>query len=157
MLGRAVLDPDQVESSQAHVPGLGLLDCSTVFNRDKETARVAGVHLDSGTAVQGYEIHMGCTQGADDARPLFRIDERHGMQAEGYDGLASPDGRVWGTYLHGLFDNEAFRHWWLARLRPEAAAADLAWNSAHENRFDTLAAAVRNSIDVAQLYRVMGL
>ncbi|HEX4148084.1 MAG TPA: cobyric acid synthase [Pirellulales bacterium] len=157
MLGRAVLDPDQVESSQAHVPGLGLLDCSTVFNRDKETARVAGVHLDSGTAVQGYEIHMGCTQGADDARPLFRIDERHGMRAEGYDGLASPDGRVWGTYLHGLFDNEAFRHWWLARLRPEAAAADLAWNSAHENRFDTLAAAVRNSIDVAQLYRVMGL
>lgn len=158
MLGRAVLDPDHVESSQEHVAGLGLLECSTVFNRDKETARVSGVHLASGIGVAGYEIHMGCTQGAAGAPPLFRIHQRHAMAAEGFDGLASPDGRVWGTYLHGLFDNEAFCRWWLGRLRPDLEPAECAPPAAEQhNRFDTLASAVRNSIDVAQLYRIIGI
>jgi len=158
MLGRAVLDPDHVESAVEHVPGLGLLECSTVFQRTKETARVRGVHLASGAAVEAYEIHMGCTQGPADARPLFRLHERHGLPADGYDGLAAPDGRVWGTYLHGLFDNDAFRRWWLARLRPDLAPPEAEPPAgARKNRFDLLASAVREAIDVAELYRIVGI
>jgi adenosylcobyric acid synthase len=158
MLGRAVLDPDHVESAAEQVPGLALLECSTVFNRTKETARVRGVHLASGATVQGYEIHMGCTQGPEGARPLFRIHERHGLPADGYDGVAAPDGRVWGTYLHGLFDNEAFRRWWLARLRPDLVPGEAEPPSgASGNRFDLLASAVREAIDVAELYRIVGV
>lgn len=155
MLGRAVLDPDHVESPVEHVAGLGLLECSTVFQRTKETARVRGVHLASGANIDAYEIHMGCTQGPAGSRPLFRITERHGMAAEGYDGLASADGRVWGTYLHGLFDNEAFRRSWLARLRPDVPLTRC--EHATTNRFDHLAAAVREAIDVAELYRIIGI
>ncbi|HQU44764.1 MAG TPA: cobyric acid synthase, partial [Pirellulales bacterium] len=116
MLGRTVLDPGQAESTEERTEGLGFLDCSTIFQPVKETARVEGVHVESGSAVEGYEIHLGCTQGNPGPRPLFRITRRHGMAAEGYDGAASADGRVWGTYLHGLFDNDGFRRWWLERL-----------------------------------------
>lgn len=161
MLGRSVLDPDHVESAQECVPGLGLLECSTVFGRSKETARVRGIHLASGAEIEAYEIHMGCTQGAAGAPPLFRVCERHGIAAEGYDGLASPDGRVWGTYFHGLFDNHAFRRWWLKRLRPDLELVETQHGAEPRldevNRFDQLASKVRKAIDVGQLYRILGL
>lgn len=174
MLGRTILDPDRVESPQELTEGLGFLDCNTVFQAVKETARVKGVHVESGAAVEGYEIHMGCTQGNPGPQPLFRIRQRHGVVAEGYDGAASPDGLVWGTYLHGLFDNDEFRRWWLMRLsrrqKKEACCEPPAgWLDAkneHEasvagcrrdraDRFDALAAAVRKAIDVEHLYRII--
>jgi adenosylcobyric acid synthase len=183
MLGRSIVDPGHVESPDERIDGLGFLECSTAFQSVKESARVEGVHVESGTAVQGYEIHMGCTQGNPGPRPLFRIHRRHGIEAEGYDGVASPDGRVWGTYLHGLFDNDGFRQWWLERLNgrkrerfvgnalcgvprptdgsstgaPRNATEGVRYRSGakHEDRFDALAAAVRKAIDVEQLYRII--
>ena len=182
MLGRAIVDPEHIESPDERIDGLGFLECSTIFRSVKETARVEGVHVESGATVQGYEIHMGCTQGNPGPRPLFRIHRRHGMAAEGYDGVASPDGRVWGTYLHGLFDNDGFRRWWLERLSgrsrelrrvgqvparrgagppgnggPALAKASLSHPTSqnHEDRFDALAAAVRKAIDVEHLYRII--
>ena len=153
MLGRTILDPDHVESDQDCVEGLGLLDCATVFQRDKATARVEGVHVASGASIAAYEIHLGCTQLPAESSPLFRITERYGMACEGYDGLANSDGSVWGTYLHGVFDNAEFRRWWLNRLRPgiEMETASPA------DRFDTLAAAVREHVNVAELYRILNL
>jgi adenosylcobyric acid synthase len=151
MLGRTILDPQHVESSLDAVAGLGLLDCSTVFQTCKETARVEGVHLASGAKIAAYEIHMGCTQGIAGALPLFKITHRHGLPAEGYDGVSAANGRVWGTYLHGLFDSEEFRRWWLERLRPGTPVP----KNPSENRFDALADAVRKSIDVDQLYRIV--
>jgi adenosylcobyric acid synthase len=161
MLGSAILDPNHVESSESQVPGLNFLGGATVFQPHKETARVGAVHVASGAEIEAYEIHMGCTQGNPGPAPLFRITRRHGMPAEGYDGMASADGRVWGTYLHGLFDGEAFRGWWLGQLRRRGDGADA---QSHEcaapvppetNRFDALARAVRNSIDVAALHRIV--
>jgi adenosylcobyric acid synthase len=167
MLGQTIVDPAHLESTDEAIDGLGFLDCHTVFQPVKETARVAGIHVESGAAVEGYEIHMGCTQGNPGPRPLFKIDRRHGMAAEGYDGVASPDGQVWGTYLHGLFDNDGFRRWWLERLfqrrwplhgGPALAKVSLSHPTSRENhrdRFDALAAAVRNAIHVEQLYRIL--
>ncbi|HUY87842.1 MAG TPA: cobyric acid synthase [Pirellulales bacterium] len=174
MLGRTILDPDCVESPQELTEGLGFLDCSTVFQAVKETARVTGIHVESGATVEGYEIHMGCTQGNPGPQPLFRIRQRHGIAAEGYDGAASPDGLVWGTYLHGLFDNDLFRRWWLKRLsgrskkevRSEPSSDRLeaqgereapvpVLQQDREDRFDALAAAVRKAIDVEHLYRIL--
>ncbi len=151
MLGRTILDPQHVESSQDVVEGLGFLECSTVFQSCKETARVEGVHIASGAKIEAYEIHMGCTQGIAGTLPLFKVRQRHGMPAEGYDGVAAPNGRVWGTYLHGLFESEGFRRWWLERLRPGTALPKIPT----ENRFDALADAVRKSIDVDSLYRIV--
>ena len=189
MLGHSIVDPSHVESWDEKIDGLAFLDCSTIFQPLKETARVQGIHVESGAEIDGYEIHLGCTQGNPGPRPLFRIHRRHGIAAEGYDGVASPDGRVWGTYLHGLFDNDVFRQWWLGRLRgrdgetegrreretdrerdgqrerrgpcispslfpsvPRSLPLSVAKES---DRFDTLAAAVRQAIDVEQLYRII--
>ncbi|HWB12086.1 MAG TPA: cobyric acid synthase [Pirellulales bacterium] len=162
MLGRTIVDPDRVESADERIDGFGFLECHTVFRPVKETARVRGEHVESGAEVEGYEIHMGCTQGNPGPSPLFRIDQRHGMAAEGYDGAASADGRVWGTYLHGLFDNDDFRHWWLKRIK-ERNGKDVSDNGCEaernggrrDDRFDALAAAVRKAIDVEQLYRII--
>jgi adenosylcobyric acid synthase len=162
MLGRTIVDPDHVESADERIDGLGFLDCHTVFQRVKETARVSGVHVESGAEVEGYEIHMGCTQGNPGPNPLFRIHRRHDMAAEGYDGVATSDGRVWGTYLHGLFDNDDFRRWWLKKI--VGRNGERAWDKGdtaetngarHDDRFDALAAAVRKAIDVEQLYRII--
>jgi adenosylcobyric acid synthase len=160
MLGRTIVDPDHFESPDERIDGLGFLDCHTVFRRMKETARVRGVHIESGAAVEGYENHKGSTQGNPGPRPLFRIHQRHGMAAEGYDGAASSDGRVWGTYLHGVFDNDDFRRWWLQRIKHRNGRESLDRETEKESggchdRFDTLAAAVRKAIDVEQLYRIL--
>ena len=106
MLGERILDPDGVESAQTEVAGLGLLPVTTTFAADKVTVpvRVRGAGtgwLDTDVAVQGYEIHMGLTEGA--CRPLFEVSE--GASAGRPEGSVSDDGRVAGTYVHGLFDD----------------------------------------------------
>ena len=119
MMGRRISDPQGVETGIREADGLGLLPVETVFAADKRTeqvrARVAAragfFETLRGSEVKGYEIHMGRSD-ADDGQPaLFEIagDGRR-------DGLVSADGRVWGTYLHGLFDNDDLRHAWLRSL-----------------------------------------
>ncbi len=120
MLGRAIYDPDRVESDRTQVPGLGLLPVVTVFGRDKVTWRVrARVLADrglfrglTGLEVSGYEIHMGRTAGGEPVFKLFRPD---GSSAE--DGAVDAGGLVFGTTVHGLFENPEFRRRLLDRLR----------------------------------------
>jgi adenosylcobyric acid synthase len=111
MLGRRVRDPDGVEGDQGEAPGLGLLDVETVITGDKTLEDVEAVDAASGEAVNGFEMHMGLTEGADRARPWMTLaDGRH-------EGAVSPDGRVMGCYLHGLFAADGFRRAFLATLR----------------------------------------
>jgi adenosylcobyric acid synthase len=123
MLGEALLDPAGVEAEPgAQATGLGLLPIQTTFAGDKRTIQVqatlqasTGPFVDlQGIPVQGYEIHMGRSQGSGETvLPLCHI----GPEAGGHpDGAISVDGRVWGSYLHGLFDNNTFRHAWLHSL-----------------------------------------
>ncbi|MEM9781065.1 MAG: cobyric acid synthase [Pseudomonadota bacterium] len=113
MLGHTVADPDGIEGPAGTDHGLGLLDVDTVMAPQKRLARAAGRHPASGTAVEGYEIHIGRTEGPACARPLFEIDEATGARAEG---AIAPDGRVAGAYLHGVFSADAFRTAYLATL-----------------------------------------
>ena len=151
MLGRAILDPQHVESSVESIAGLGFLNTTTIFHEEKQTARIRGIHIASGYEVAGYEIHMGCMQGNPQTNPVFGISERHSMRVEDYDGLQSSDGRAWGTYIHGVFDSLDFMNWWLERVKPGSSRQ----NHRVENRFDAVANAVRNSINVAQLHRII--
>jgi adenosylcobyric acid synthase len=105
MLGERILDPDGVESAQAEIEGLGLLPLTTTFETEKvtEPVRVRGAGagwLGEEAAVQGYEIHMGRTEGS--CRPLFLVEEGGSGRAEG---AVSEDGLVSGSYVHGLFDD----------------------------------------------------
>lgn len=159
MLGRRVLDPFHVESEAAAEDGLGWLDAVTVMDRRKQTALVRAVHLGSGLEVEGYEIHMGCTQEGPEAVPVFRVVERCGIPADGFDGLAARGGRVWGTYLHGVFDAPAFRREFLNGLRARRGWGPLAPGAALdlEGELDRLASLVRSHLDVVALYRIAGL
>lgn len=128
MLGAAIVDSAGVESGGSE-PGLRFLDVTTRLERTKITTRVEALplHLDPGSSsalVQGYSIHMGRTTHGTDG-PCFRtvragprkLVEEEREEAELLDGAVSPDGLVWGTYIHGVFDAPLFRRAWLNRVR----------------------------------------
>ena len=109
MLGRVIADPDGLEGPAGDTEGLGLLDIETIMHADKTLRSVSATHCTSGLQVDGYEIHLGQTDGPDCARPFAMIEGRP-------DGASSPDGRVQGSYLHGLFSADAFRQAFLTNL-----------------------------------------
>lgn len=162
MLGRSIADPLGVESpAGAGLPGLGLLPLVTEFAAAKTTHQAKGRVLPgpgflsavAGMQVAGYEIHMGQSEWVNDrVRPLFRLTHR-----EALDGAVDASGRIWGTYLHGLFDNTDFRRAWLKSLgwSPPDREVDMA--TIREAEYDRLAAAVRSSLDMPRLRRIAGL
>ncbi|ALC15418.1 adenosylcobyric acid synthase (glutamine-hydrolysing) [Desulfuromonas soudanensis] len=125
ILGRAIRDPLGVESDRVAGEGLGLLDVETVLGAVKQTHQAEGLLLAAAAAVGfsgpericGYEIHMGETVLGADARPLMRLISRSGKAVDLEDGAVSADGRVWGSYLHGLFDDPMTRRGFLDGLR----------------------------------------
>jgi adenosylcobyric acid synthase len=144
MLGRTIADPDGVDGSPGTVEGLGLLDIATLMSADKSTTLVTGTHCATGAAIEGYEIHLGRSEGDDCARPLVMIDGRP-------DGAASVDGRVQGTYVHGLFTGDAFRKAWLANL---GIASSLAYDAQIEAALDALADHCEKHLDIDRLIEI---
>lgn len=130
MLGRMIHDPQGLEGPAGSSPGLGLLDVETTLLPDKTLTRVTARHAQSGLDVTGYEIHLGTTRGPDCARPFTFIDTAP-------DGACSSDGRVIGTYIHGLFASDDFRRHFLSRLGAETGA--LAFEQTVEATLDKLA------------------
>ena len=107
MLGRLVSDPDGIEGAPETVEGLGLLDVETVLGGTKTLTRVTGRDRLHGETVEGYEIHIGRTEGPDQARPMLDITGASGEV--GMDGAGSADGLVAGCYVHGLFNADGYR------------------------------------------------
>ncbi|EJF88934.1 cobyric acid synthase CobQ [Bartonella tamiae Th307] len=102
MLGKNIIDPLAVEGTLTKVEGLSLMNVNTLIAKQKQTRNVEALHLPTNIKIKGYEIHLGETTGPDCAQGLFRI-------AETIDGASSSDGKIWGTYLHGLFQSAIFR------------------------------------------------
>jgi adenosylcobyric acid synthase len=103
ILGHRVTDPDGIEGRPANVPGLGLLDVQTELTPEKTLVEISGVSLADGVSFRGYEMHIGRTFGPDCARPLLQFADGR------VDGAISADGRVRGTYIHGLFADDRQR------------------------------------------------
>lgn len=114
MLGRAILDPHGVEGSPGRTDGLGLLPVDTTLMQEKILSRTKGEWVSNGMTVEGYEIHMGITERSADLKPLI-CRSSDGSE----EGTRSREGRIWGTYLHGLFDAPAFRRAFLTDLAPD--------------------------------------
>lgn len=153
MLGINIEDPHGVESSRVHHRGLGLLPLDTVLAPQKTLKAVTARHLESGLTLKGYEIHHGRTDGAG-ARPAIVAPDGEAI------GFATDDGVVMGTYLHGLFDDDLFRRWYIDRLRVQkglAAVGEVAVAYDLEPALDRLADIVRANVDVGQVYALMGL
>jgi adenosylcobyric acid synthase len=116
MLGWIVADPEHVESAISEIPGLGLLQIQTRFEREKITALVKAIDTSSRTKILGYEIHCGRIIGSQQAFP-FTIYERDGRPVCEPEGAVSADGRVLGTSLHGCLDAPVFRRHYLNQIR----------------------------------------
>lgn len=144
MLGRRIADPDGIEGPSGEAAGLGLLDVETVLAPAKVLREAHGRDAVDHAALRGYEMHMGRTTGADTARPFAILDGRT-------DGARSRDGRVAGTYLHGVFAADTFRRAFLARF---GAASDLAFEASVDATLDQLADHLAASVDLARLLEI---
>ena len=153
MLGTQIHDPHGIESAAGKADGLGLLAAATVLAPEKTLVRVSGKHTPSGLPVFGYEIHHGQTEAAE-LTPII-MDAGNDVV-----GVADPARRIWGTYLHGIFDADEFRRWFIDHLRQRRGMAPLGKVAANydlEPMFDRLAAAVRENLQIGEIYKLMGL
>jgi adenosylcobyric acid synthase len=157
MLGRELLDPQAVESAVPRAEGLGLLNLSTCFEREKKTVQVQALDMETHYEIDGYEIHMGRTSGPNSARPVFQILEEMGSPAERFDGAKSEDGLVWGTYIHGVFDAPIFRRDFLNGLRKRRGWPPLVACKARllGETSDSLAKLIRENVDLIALDRIL--
>ena len=144
MLGRRVRDPDGVDGPAGEAPGLGLLDIETVMRGEKSVRPVGGTCARSGVSLSGYEIHMGATTGPDAARPFAHL------AGGGPDGAVSADGRIEGSYVHGVFAGDEFRARWLEGVHAGTASA-FAYEPAIEQALDDLADGLEAALDVDAL------
>ncbi len=146
ILGAVVRDPGGHDGPAGEDAGLGLLDVDTGMAAEKRVCRVSGHAL--GQAVEGYEIHMGRSAGADCARPFAHVEGRP-------EGAVSLDGRVMGTYLHGLFASDAFRAAFLRQLG--AQASGLAWEAGLDGVLDALGEHVAAHLDLDRMAAIAGI
>ncbi|MBN2642375.1 MAG: cobyric acid synthase [Victivallales bacterium] len=150
ILGSRLLDPDGVESNVTALECLNMLPLTTVMLRDKTLCRTVLRHPD-GNALSGYEIHHGQTVADDET--LFTISDTQGKM------LVCERGRIFATYLHGVFDDDRFRRDYLNKIRAAKGWQPLLATTEYgiENALNSLADHVRERIDIQQLYRKMGL
>ena len=142
MLGREIADPDGIEGKPGSVPGLGLLDLSTTMTPDKRVTETEALHPTSNTRVRGYEIHLGRTEGPDRAQPMFTVNGQP-------EGAIRADGRVMGSYLHGMFTEDAFRRAFLASLG--ATPGNASYDQTVEDTLDALADHLATHVDCARM------
>jgi adenosylcobyric acid synthase len=162
MLGKNIADPYEVESKKGCVPGLGLMDNETIFNREKTTTQVkAQVVADNGLLqgtkgieVTGYEIHMGQTNNQN-CSPAFKILETPSGDKGYFDGAINNKGTIFGTYIHGLFHNTDFTQAFLKRLRQIRGLPAISTTAINKNEhYNKLADVVRQSLDMQRVYNI---
>jgi adenosylcobyric acid synthase len=162
MLGKAISDPFRVDGTVPEAEGIGLLPVTTIMETQKQTTQVRAESLRSefwehGAALSGYEIHMGRTERLDGAGAAFRVRENGTMRD---DGALSPSHRVWGTYLHGVFDSDGFRSSFLDHIlkrKGGVISSGTSYESLKQEGFDKLASIVRSSIDMKAVYDILGM
>jgi adenosylcobyric acid synthase len=167
MLGKRILDPVGIESSIKEATGLELLPVETEILLEKETHQALAYLDEAGQAIApgcsgvmtGYEIHMGNTTNLGSPRPFARIFRRGETSVTIEDGSVSDDGRIFGTYLHGIFDNPRFREIYLNRIRHEKGMPlqQDSQKTPDQDPFDQLAEHLEQHLDVPRLLQICGL
>jgi len=157
MLGAKIRDPHGAESRRSVIDGLGMLAMETVFVKEKILSQVKAVERVSGLGVKGYEIHHGRSRNIGRYEPFFDIVSRQGKRVRGDDGIVTEDGRICGTYLHGIFDADDFRREFLNRIRSRKGWRGLSRPASFDpdRELDKLARLVRGSLDMGCLYRIL--
>jgi len=157
LLGETIADPLGVEGEAGEMAkGLSLLPVRTELNRLKQTHQ-AKMRLQNGKIVQGYEIHVGDTTYIEQAQlNLFgTLIERGGQKVEQADGAMINNGQIWGTYLHGIFENDDFRRNWLRSLGWQGSALSL--QALRDQAYDRLADAVEEAVGWSVIEKLIGI
>lgn len=163
MLGKQVEDPNHIESSIERINGLCLLDTKTIIKEKKQTKQVTGkliselssFNIKKDAFVTGYEIHMGKTEVFSDSHPVFELEDGR------LDGAINRYGNVFGTYLHGIFENDDFRRSIIKTLKDKKGIVEngglLSYKDLKDNEYNKLAQAVRDNADIDKIKMIMGL
>jgi len=139
MLGHSLSDPEGIEGEAGTVAGLGYMNIETVLRGEKRLENVAGQSFD-GTPLSGYEMHVGEMTGSDLSQPFATLEQGRS------EGVVLSSGRIFGTHLHGLFNNDAQRASWLKRLG--GSSTDLRFEDQIEDVLDGLASHLETHLDV---------
>ena len=150
MMGREVADPSGIEGAIGRLPGLGLLPVSTTIEAEKTTRQVSFTFRDFPETCVGYEIHMGTTVPVEEnAEPLNRFED------------GTPEGcfvteKCFGSYIHGILDNQRVIDYLLAPHTEKAIAQKtLDWQAFKEEQYDKLADHVRHHVDMERIYQIL--
>ncbi len=153
LLGRSIVDPHGLATPGAALDALGLLPITTIMEAERNLAPVSARHLASGLPVSGYAVPSDSNRSFQ-AAPVLTESQNQSS------GACSSNGQIWGCYLHGLFDADPFRRWFIDRLRQRKALSPLKTMQVRydlEPTFDRLADTVRACLDMPAIYRLMGL
>ena len=145
MLGTKIYDPDGIEGVAKETEGLGFLQIETIMRTKKTLNEVSAIHLGTSLQIKGYEIHLGETSGVDCQRPFAMIGGRK-------EGASSVDGRVQGSYVHGLFSQDSFRRAFLDKLG--ISVEGFAYDTQIEDTLDGLAEHIETYLDVDKIFSI---
>ena len=171
ILGETLEDPHHTESAIASTNGIGLLATNTVFELEKTTTQIEGV-LDenipgrleelSSSKIKGYEIHMGQTTLKEGAKPFLTINSKLNESVSIADGAINMEGNVFGTYIHGIFDDIQFTRNFLNIIRREKGLDDVEsqvrdFEEFKDKEYNKLATVLRASLDMDKMYKIIGV
>jgi cobyric acid synthase len=156
MLGETVADPLGLESDRGHAAGLGLLPLTTRLAAEKTLTATDAVHTPTGLPLHGYEIHHGVTDIQNNTAALDVIAASPDGQPLGY---ARQDAPIWGAYLHGIFDADAFRRQFLDTLRQRRGQEPITRLTPYDidPALDRLADVLEERLGLAAVRRLLGL
>ncbi len=170
MLGKCLRDPEMIESGRGEIEGFGLLPVMTEMAPEKITVQcrawITASCFGSGLAVSGYEIHQGRTTLEGEAEPLLQVTQSDGRQY--VDGFIAEQGRVWGSYMHGIFDDDGFRTAYLNWLREQigigsgaqsldTGVVKISYKQRKEDGLNALADLLSTALDMKMIDQLAGL
>jgi adenosylcobyric acid synthase len=151
ILGNTISDPDSIESNQKKIEGIGLLNIETILNKEKNLKQVSAKCIENEASIIGYEIHHGNTIIKDSKYITGDNDKDLGC--------INKNKNIWGTYIHGIFDNNDFRRDILNKIRitKKLKPMDKTDNYNIDLELSKLAAILRNNLDIKSIYKIIGL
>ncbi len=147
MMGREIHDPKHIEGSISYMPGLAILPIVTTLTSEKQTVQSSFEFLNDQEICKGYQIHMGKTELLD-GQPLAKLN----------DGLSDGcflNGKTWGTYLHGIFDNLPVIRSTLKSCGKETRLQEFNYPDYKNQQYDKLAEHIRQSCDLDYIYGIL--
>lgn len=151
ILGNTISDPDSIESNQKKIDGIGLLNIETILDKEKNLKQVSAKCIDNETSITGYEIHHGNTM----SKEMKYIVSDNNDEL----GCINQNKNIWGTYIHGIFDNNDFRRDILnkVRIKKKLNPINETNNYNIDMKLSKLAGILRNNLDIKSIYKIIGL